>query len=114
MEEVKESKEEDEDIDRNFDEVSEEEEMLEEIGKRTKELINNIIDSHGYDKAYFQFVLDVYTYDVEFRNQTIKNIFDEREDYHVCTFCGEETNYYSPETGMYLCAECYSKIKKHL
>lgn len=90
--------------------ITEEElEMLDKIKEDINKIIEKRIEDAGYDRAYFQFNVDVYIWDVEFTDREKFTLIDER-DIHICSFCGKPTYYYDTKLEKYLCPKCYGEI----
>jgi len=94
------------------DEKDEDEKMYSEIRKKFEKMIDDIMSKkYGYDLAFFDFVLMVEELDENFNKVNERIIYDARER-HWCEFCGKETKHYDRQTGFYLCAKCYAKLKR--
>jgi len=88
-----------------------EEKFLMEVCKEVDRVIDKLCDKHGFDRAYFNFLLRCEILDNNFRKiGEVDLLKDDRSGF--CDFCGART--YFVEDEIYYCAECYGKMKKEV
>ena len=90
---------------------NEEREVLNKLAEKLEKTIDTYFDKQGLDRSFFRFTVQCHTAWSNFRYKETVNIIDEgRTEMSGCDFCGEPTCY--DKDGLYLCADCYGKIKR--
>ena len=81
------------------------------LKNKLKRTIDKHFDKHGYDQAYFDIKVTVMELDEVFSPQNEFTLLD-TGDHPLCAFCGKPTLYYCTKEGLFVCANCYSKVCK--
>jgi hypothetical protein len=85
-----------------------EQKFLDEVREKVDELINELCDKYGFDRAYFNFVLRCDILDSNFQKVDEVVLIDDT-DYGFCVFCHQKTYFSDGEN--YYCAKCYGFMK---
>ena len=81
------------------------------LKRKLQKVIDRHFDKYGYDQAYFDIKVTIRELDEVFSPQTEFTLLDTGE-HPLCAFCGKPTSYYCAKEGLFVCADCYSKICK--
>jgi len=91
--------------------IREEKQFLLKLGEKIDKLIDKEFEKEELDRAYFEFLIKVDILNDSFQKYEEMIILDTREK-HYCMFCRKEAHYFLDEEFGYICAECYSKLKR--
>ena len=87
----------------------EERKFMQKLEERINQVIEEVLRSFEYGRAYFEFKMIATTFDQNFNKADEVVVFDDSEK-HFCMFCRKEGHYYYEKEEGYLCADCYRKL----
>ena len=88
-----------------------ERELLNDITDDVNKVIDEHLDKHCIDRAFFQFSLSCSIMSTNFEKmEEIQLIQDDEPQF--CTFCGKMTRFYDRGLDMHLCPKCFIETRK--